>query len=329
MLNDRPEDEPPPYTELLTDTSSPGTTKTRSKKAESKEQASSPVRSRDTREVRLTRMESFQGFGFHLQYNKSYYLAQHIKANSPAEQAGLHAKDVILSINQEKTDGMSHTNFVQIVNSNSTLTFAVQSLEDYLCAHPPRARKQPSAAAVSPQLQRQASSGSTSRERAAAHNRTVMSSQYEDEPPPYTERLTDTSSPGSTKTRSEKAESKKQASSPVRSRDTREVRLTRMENFQGFGLHLQYNKSYYLVQRIEANSPAEQAGLHINDVILSINQEKTDGMSHGNFIEIVNSNSTSTFVVQALKDYLRAHPSRTRKQPSTTVVPAVATIGLK
>ena len=177
---------------------------------------------------------------------------------------------------------------------------------------------------------------SSSREPATTTNRTAVASQNQHEPPPYTELPTDPSSSRPTDNRSANAgetynvraaETNQQASVPVGPDGTRELSLTRMENFQGFGFHLQYNKSYYLVQRIEANSPAEQAGLHASDVILSINQEKTDEMPHVNFVQIVNSNSTVTFVVQALDDYLRAHPPRARKQPSATAVAAVATMG--
>ena len=102
----------------------------------------------------------------------------------------------------------------------------------------------------------------------------------------------------------------------------REIRLHRVSDFQGFGFHLQYNKQYYLVQRIEAGSPAENAGLLGNDVILSINDQNTSSMAHVKFVDIVNSSTDVTFHVQNLDEYLRANPQRARTQPSATAVAA-------
>ncbi len=96
----------------------------------------------------------------------------------------------------------------------------------------------------------------------------------------------------------------------------RNVHLHRVEDFQGFGFHLQYNKSYYLVQRTEPDSPAENGGLRTNDVILSINQQNTSAMPHVTFVDIVNGSTDVYFLVQTLEDYLRANPQRVRTQPT-------------
>jgi C-terminal processing protease CtpA/Prc len=106
----------------------------------------------------------------------------------------------------------------------------------------------------------------------------------------------------------------------------RDVLLRRVSDFQGFGFHLQYNKVYYLVQRVEAGSPAENGGLRPNDVILSINQQSTTGMIHERFVEIVNGNTNVTFLVQSLEDYLRANPQRVRTQPTIPTVTAAPPI---
>ncbi|CAF4433919.1 unnamed protein product, partial [Adineta steineri] len=47
-------------------------------------------------------------------------------------------------------------------------------------------------------------------------------------------------------------------SAPINGEGIREVRLHRAQGFQGFGFHLNYNRVYYIIHRIEKNSPAEQ-----------------------------------------------------------------------
>jgi membrane-associated protease RseP (regulator of RpoE activity) len=85
------------------------------------------------------------------------------------------------------------------------------------------------------------------------------------------------------------------------------IHLHRTTNFEGFGFHLQYNKTYFLVHKIEENSPAKLSGLQVNDVILAINQNLTDKMPHNEFVGIVGANSTIDFVVQPIEEYLRSN----------------------
>jgi len=79
---------------------------------------------------------------------------------------------------------------------------------------------------------------------------------------------------------------------------------------------------YYLVQRIEPDSPAERAGLRPNDVILSINQQDTLTMPHGIFVETVNANADVHLLVQVVEEYLRANPLPQRNQQATTALTA-------
>ncbi|CAF3420409.1 unnamed protein product [Rotaria socialis] len=98
------------------------------------------------------------------------------------------------------------------------------------------------------------------------------------------------------------------------------VHLHSSPNFEGFGFYLQYNKSYFLINKIEESSPAELSGLRANDVILAINQSLTDKMPHSEFVTIVGANSTIDFVVQPIEDYLRSNfrPSQNKLLAPTT-----------
>lgn len=90
--------------------------------------------------------------------------------------------------------------------------------------------------------------------------------------------------------------------------DVREIHLRRTSNYQGFGFHLEYNKIFYLIHRIEENSPAARSGLRTRDIILQINQEPTDNMTHTSFVKKVNDSPEVHLLVQNFESYLRTHP---------------------
>jgi hypothetical protein len=110
--------------------------------------------------------------------------------------------------------------------------------------------------------------------------------------------------------------------SSIRGEGAHQVHLHRIPNFQGFGFHLQYNKIYYLVHRVEHGSPAEVAGLHTNDVILAINHQLTDTMPHALFVQIVNASTDVSFIVQHIDEYLRMNPPPVRNQQAASAVSA-------
>jgi hypothetical protein len=97
-------------------------------------------------------------------------------------------------------------------------------------------------------------------------------------------------------------------SSSINGDGLHEVHLIRSSDFQGFGFYLQYNKVYYVIIRIESNSPAERAGLRVNDIIRKANDQSTEQMLHENFVQLVNSSSEVVFLVQPFDDYYRANP---------------------
>ncbi|CAF0818550.1 unnamed protein product [Adineta ricciae] len=109
----------------------------------------------------------------------------------------------------------------------------------------------------------------------------------------------------------------------VKDPSLREVHMQRVPDFQGFGFHLQYNKVYYIIQRIEENSPAANSGLRENDVVREVNHEPTDQMPHNRLIQLINTSSKLTFLVQPFDDYFRANPHippKSADQPSQTPV---------
>lgn len=106
------------------------------------------------------------------------------------------------------------------------------------------------------------------------------------------------------------------------------VHITRSPDFQGFGFHLQYNKSYFLIHKIEDNGPAMRAGLKLNDVIRAVNEQVTDDMPHSQFVETVSTSSDIYFVAQPLEEYARVNPAALKGRqtiaagpPPTTTLP--------
>jgi membrane-associated protease RseP (regulator of RpoE activity) len=88
------------------------------------------------REIHLHREPPFKGFGFHLQYNQTYYMVQDVTRNSPAEHAGLRANDIIRKVNNQPMDNMPHLVLVQIIDSNQEVTVLVQDHEAFFRANP-------------------------------------------------------------------------------------------------------------------------------------------------------------------------------------------------
>ncbi|CAF1027940.1 unnamed protein product [Adineta steineri] len=104
-----------------------------------------------------------------------------------------------------------------------------------------------------------------------------------------------------------------------------EIHLHRSPDFQGFGFHLQFNKLYYLVHRVEEGSPADVGGLRGNDVILKINDQTTDKMTHAVFVQIVNASTEVVFIVQHIDAYIRSNPVPPRNPEVASAVSTAIT----
>ncbi len=166
----------------------------------------------------------------------------------------------------------------------------------------------------------------SSRESTSVQKRAATPSRDQPPPPPYTETAnTNTSSEPVNNRNSNNAGAynvRTAAENQTGDDGLREIHLHRLSDFQGFGFHLQYNRSYYLVQRVEVGSPAERSGLHANDVIHSVNGQKTAHMSHDEFVGIVNASSDVKFLVQSFDEYKRTNPLPIRNPQATTTAAA-------
>jgi C-terminal processing protease CtpA/Prc len=90
--------------------------------------------------------------------------------------------------------------------------------------------------------------------------------------------------------------------------DLHEVHLHRSPNYPDFGFHLQYNRVYYIVHRIEHNSPAEHSGLRVGDVIRRVNNQTTDEMPHHILVEHIIHSKEVVFLVQTYEKFIRDNP---------------------
>jgi predicted metalloprotease with PDZ domain len=89
--------------------------------------------------------------------------------------------------------------------------------------------------------------------------------------------------------------------------DVRKLRLCRIENFSGFGFHVDHDRMFYHVYRIETNSPAEHAGLRIDDIILTIDDQSTDNMSHASFFQLFNTSNEIDLCVRNREYVIRTN----------------------
>lgn len=105
----------------------------------------SKVRGGGVRQVHIERDSNFVGYGFSVQYNKLYYLIKNVEPNSPSSHGDLRVNDIIHYINNQSTENMPHSTFVQTVSSSERLDLIAQNFDAYRQANPrvPSDRGQP------------------------------------------------------------------------------------------------------------------------------------------------------------------------------------------
>jgi C-terminal processing protease CtpA/Prc len=84
------------------------------------------------RVIHMHRLPDSDGFGFHIRYNKMYYLVTLVEPDSLASDADLRDNDVICKLNNQPAGRIHPKTFVQICSKSSGITLHVQRLEDHL-----------------------------------------------------------------------------------------------------------------------------------------------------------------------------------------------------
>ncbi|CAF3678212.1 unnamed protein product [Rotaria sp. Silwood1] len=265
----------------------------------SQQQAVTSIRRDGICIVHLYRSENYEGFGFHLQYNKSYFLVRKVEDDSPAADGGLYVDDIILSINQQSTENMPYGTFAKLVDESSRLDLIVQSREEYLYSmiHRPKENRQSIPTIPIPIPIREKAYFSSYTSLKFVDNRTnvneslyyILSAQ----------------------------ESQQEAVTSMRGQGVRSVHLHRSKHDEGFGYSLQYSRNYFLVSHIGHDSPAANSGLCLNDVIIAVNHQSTEDMSYDTLTKLVDKTNDVEFLVQPLEEYLRFQYGPKQDEKST------------
>jgi C-terminal processing protease CtpA/Prc len=87
-------------------------------------------------EVRLYRSPNYPDYGFHLQFNRVYYIVHQIELNSPAVNGGLRVGDIIRRVNNNPTDQMPHHILVEHISQSKEVILLVQPLAKFLRDNP-------------------------------------------------------------------------------------------------------------------------------------------------------------------------------------------------
>ena len=90
-----------------------------------------------TRKIYLNRSKDYQGFGFHVDSKSRQHIVHQIEPNSPAARSDLRVNDIILQVNEQSTENMSTSSFVELIKRSRTVHLIVRNL-------PPNARRIPS-----------------------------------------------------------------------------------------------------------------------------------------------------------------------------------------
>ena len=97
----------------------------------------------------------------------------------------------------------------------------------------------------------------------------------------------------------------------------RAVHLHRLPNCQRSGFYLRVDQFLHIVNHIEEKSPGECVGFRKNDVILKINCQIIERMSHSKFTKIMTTNRDIILLVQNFDDYIRTDKEVLRRRLNT------------
>ena len=78
----------------------------------------------------------------------------------------------------------------------------------------------------------------------------------------------------------------------------REIRLKRTNSFDEFGVEIEFKENQYVVCGLQPKSPADRAGLRLNDVIVRVGDVSTKVIKHFQFLSLFNSKNQLDLTVE-------------------------------
>lgn len=105
----------------------------------------------------------------------------------------------------------------------------------------------------------------------------------------------------------------------------RQIYLDRSTDFQGYGFHVDSHNDRHVIYFVEANSPAERAGLRVNDQILQVNEHSTKNIPTSTFIQLIKRSQGVHLLVQNVSD-MSSTETRPKEQSSLRKFPLFRTL---
>ncbi|XP_053384250.1 Na(+)/H(+) exchange regulatory cofactor NHE-RF1-like isoform X2 [Mercenaria mercenaria] len=222
--------------------------------------AETPSHNYHPRVCRITKWPDFQGYGFnlHAEKDKTGQYIGLVDANSPAESADLRKGDRIIEINGENIEDETHQQVIQKIKAggNETKMLVVDAEADEYYKN--------NGIRITSDLP-EVIFNETSRKEISERAPTP-------EPVPV---VTDT---------------------PSHDFHPRLCHIKKWPDFQGYGfnLHAEKEKNGQYIGLVDANSPAEDAGLRKGDRIVEVNGENIEGVTHQEIIQKIKAGGDET-----------------------------------
>uniref|UniRef100_UPI00358FF7CB Na(+)/H(+) exchange regulatory cofactor NHE-RF2-like n=1 Tax=Myxine glutinosa TaxID=7769 RepID=UPI00358FF7CB len=257
----------------------------------------------DSPKPRLCHMvKSESGYGFHLHSEKNrpgQYIRQ-VESGSPAESAGLLARDRLVLVNGYNVENESHQEVVRrikeqekeivllVVDSDTDdclKRLGLECKEEYVRTGIPGAQ-----VAQVTRLDDSAIGEDLSVSASAFYDKVSEKDSSVEQPEPTTP--SDTSSLGKVS---------EDVSSDLR---PRLCRIVKCPQGYGFNLHSEKSKPGQFVRMVDEGLPAEQAGLRPGDRIVEVNGVNIEEKKHGEVVQMIKTggNETTLLVVDAKTD---------------------------